>query len=81
MNTRLAQLHNDIAKEEESKNRASGRGGGGTHHHGGGGGGSSSAALRPGSGDARLSANSRFVGNREVEYRGLLEVIEVCWVT
>eukprot|EP00752_Nemacystus_decipiens_P002138 g2038.t1 len=50
----MQELHNDIAKEEESKNRASGRGGSSRQ-----GGTSSSSSIRPGSGDARVSSGSR----------------------
>eukprot|EP00903_Cladosiphon_okamuranus_P012976 g12110.t1 len=50
----MQELHNDIAKEEESKNRASGRGGSSRQV-----GSSSSSSIRPGSGDARVSGGSR----------------------
>ncbi|CAM9691739.1 unnamed protein product [Scytosiphon promiscuus] len=52
----MQELHNDIAKEEESKNRASGRGGGSSARQGGS---SGSSSIRPGSGDARVSSGSR----------------------
>ncbi|CAM9976255.1 unnamed protein product [Laminaria digitata] len=52
----MQELHNDIAKEEESKNRASGRGGGSSARSGGIG---SSSSIRPGSGDARVASGSR----------------------